>query len=211
MKCSVCGMEYGLSHACSGIPPLQTPEETAPPPSGFAPLYYLRLAFNIVRWDDMAIRRASRDSNALAYGSVMWALSVIVIFAVSALPALSRRLPPSPAAATVAVVIGLVFLLGYMGVIVLIQLGLCHAIAKWFFGATGTFLGVLRPLLLAWFVNCLILIPVLGMLAAGIAWTAVLMMVFEEVDGIGRLLAFGISAGINICFALLQLALPQPH
>jgi hypothetical protein len=64
---------------------------------------------------------------------------------------------------------------------------------------------------LAWFVNCLILIPFLGMLAAGIAWTAVLMMVFEELDGIGRLQAFGIAAGINICFTLLQLALSQPH
>ncbi len=159
----------------------------------------------------MSIRRASRDSNALAYGFAIWALSVIVIFAIGALPALSRRLPPSPVAATIGVIVGLVFMLGYMGVIVLIQLGLCHVIAKWFFGATGTFLGVMRPLLLAWFVNCLILIPVLGMLAAGIAWTAVLMMVFEEVDGIGRLQAFGISAGINICFTLLQLALPQPH
>ena len=31
-----------------------TPEEAAPPPSGFAPLYYLRLAFSLVRWDDVA-------------------------------------------------------------------------------------------------------------------------------------------------------------
>lgn len=37
------------------------------------------------------------------------------------------------------------------------------------------------------------------------------MMVFEEVDGIGRLQAFGISAGINVCFLALQYALPQPR
>jgi predicted PurR-regulated permease PerM len=68
-------------------------------------------------------------------------------------------------------------------------------------------LGVTRPLLLGWFVNCLVLIPVAGTLAAAIAWTAVLMMVFEEVEGISRLQAFGISAGINVCFFLVQLML----
>jgi len=31
------------------------------------------------------------------------------------------------------------------------------------------------------------------------------MMVFEEVEGISRLQAFGISAGINVCFFILQL------
>jgi len=69
----------------------------------------------------------------------------------------------------------------------------------------------MRPLLLAWFVNCLVLIPFLGMLAAAIAWTAVLMMVFEEVDGIRRLQALGISAGINVCFLRLQYALQRPR
>lgn len=64
-------------------------------------------------------------------------------------------------------------MLAYMGVIVVIQPGLCHLIAEWFFGATGTFAGVMQPLLLPWFVNCLVLIPFLGRLAAAIAWTAV--------------------------------------
>ena len=29
MKCNVCGMDYGLSHNCSGIAPLMTAEEAA--------------------------------------------------------------------------------------------------------------------------------------------------------------------------------------
>jgi hypothetical protein len=210
MRCAVCGMDYGLSHNCSGIAPLPTPEETAPPPAGFAPLYYLRLAFDIARWDDVSIRRASRDSNALYYGAALWAISVMVIFLRTAIPALARLQGPS-AAPVIGLIVGVVFMLVYMALIVVIQLGLCHLIAKWFFGATGTFVAVMRPLLLAWFVNGLILIPYFGMLAAGIAWTAVLMMVFEEVDGIGRLQAFGISAGINVCFILLQYVLRPPH
>ena len=95
-------------------------------------------------------------------------------------------------------------MLAYMGVIVVIQLGLCHLIAKWFFGATRN----IRGRDAAPFAG-VVLIPFLGMLAAAIAWTAVLMMVFEEVDGIGRLQAFAISAGINVCFLALRYALQQ--
>lgn len=204
-------MEYGLSHNCSGIAPLLTAEETAPPPSGFAPFYYLRLAFNIVRWDDVSIRRASRDTNALFYGALLWAISSAIIFLGTALPKMLSRASVTGETIFFGLVLGLLFVWVFMGTVVLFQLALCHLIAKWFFGATGTFLGILRPLLLGWFVNCLILIPFAGMVAGGIAWTAVLMMVFEEVDGIGRLQAFGISAGINAFFLVLEYMLPTPH
>jgi hypothetical protein len=80
----------------------------------------------------------------------------------------------------------------------------CHLIAKWIFAATGKFIEVMRPLLLGWLVNCLALIPVAGMLLAAIGRTAVLML--------GRLQAFGISAGINVCFFAIQFAMmPVTH
>jgi hypothetical protein len=204
-------MEYGLSHNCSGIAPLLTAEETAPPPSGFAPFYYLRLAFNIVRWDDVSIQRASRDSNALFYGALLWAISAAIIFLGTSLPKMLSRTSVTGETIFFGLLLGLLFVWVFMGAIVLFQLALCHLIAKWFFGATGTFLGILRPLMLGWFVNCLILIPYGGMVAGGIAWTAVLMMVFEEVEGIGRLQAFGISAGINVVFLALEYMLPTPQ
>jgi len=68
---------------------------------------------------------------------------------------------------------------------------------------------VMRPLFLGWFVNVLILIPVVGVFAVGIAWTAVLMLVFEEIDGIGRMQAFLISAGINAVFVAMQILIPH--
>jgi hypothetical protein len=68
---------------------------------------------------------------------------------------------------------------------------------------------VARPLFLGWFVNVLVLIPVVGIYAAGIAWTAVLMLVFEEVDGIERMQAFLISAGINVVFLALNFLVPH--
>jgi hypothetical protein len=188
-----------------------TEEEAAPPPTGFALLYYLRLAFKIVCWDDVAIRRASRDFKSGIYGLFFWISAAAIILAFTALPQMLRTMNFSGPVAIISLALGLIFGLFAMGIITLVQLGLCHLIAKWFFGATGTYITVMRPLLLGWFVNTLILIPVVGMWASGIAWTAVLMLVFEEVDGIGRLQAFLISAGINICFMALQFAIPMRH
>jgi hypothetical protein len=186
-----------------------TLEEVAPPPSEFAPFYYIRMAFNIVRWDDMAIRRASRDPNALVYGAALSAMTAAIIFLVTALPSMLAREGRTPGTIFWGLLLGLLFFWTYMGIIAVIQIGLCHAIAKVFLGATGTLAGVMRPLLLGWFVNALILIPVVGIYATGITWTAVLMLVFEEVDGIGRMQAFLISAGINAIFLALEVLIPH--
>jgi hypothetical protein len=177
MNCDVCGQEYGVAHNCAGVAASMTLEEAAPSPDGFAPLYYLRLAFSIVRWDDVSIRRASRDSRAVFYGAFFWTIAATLILIFTAVPQMLRTMRVSGAAMIIGLVVGLTAGLVIIGVITFVQLGLCHLIAKWFFGGTGTLVGVLRPLLLGWFVNALILIPVIGMLAAGIAWTAVLMLV----------------------------------
>jgi hypothetical protein len=184
------------------------PEESAPPPAGFAPLYYLRMAFSIARWDEVAIRRASRDSNAVFYGASFWTITAVAILLVSVLPRMLKTTKISGPALMIGLIIGVIFGLAYMAFLTFAQLGLCHLIAKWFFGGTGSYIEILRPLLLGWSVNALVLIPVIGMLAAAIAWIAVLMLVFEEVDGIERLQAFLISAGINVCFLVLQFMIP---
>jgi hypothetical protein len=209
LRCKVCGIDYGVSHECSGLSPFMTLEEAAPPPSEFAPFYYLRMAFNIVRWEDMAIRRASRDPNALVYGAALSAVSASIIFLVTALPGMLAHEGRTPGTIFWGLLLGLVFFWTYMGILAVIQIGLCHAIAKIFLGATGTLAGVMRPLFLGWLVNVLILIPVVGVYAVGIAWTAVLMLVFEEIDGIGRMQAFLISAGINAVFVAMQILIPK--
>ena len=211
MKCDVCGQDYGVTHNCAGIAPYITQEEAAPPPDGFAPLYYLRLAFNIVRWDDVSIRRASRDPKAGTYGVVIWGMTALVILSFTALPQMLRTMHFSVPAVVVGLVVGLAFGLVVVGIITFVQFALCHLIAKWFLGGTGTLMGVMRPLLLGYFVNALILIPVVGLVAAAVAWIAVLMLVFEEVDGIGRLQAFLVSTGINVCIMALEFAIRTPH
>lgn len=216
MKCEVCGMEYGVSHSCGG-PRSPEAQQIAmadmTPPAGAGPAYYLGEAWKIVGWDDLAIRRNSKDAAATTYGVLFWFASMLLILVIQTYPLMKMKLAnASPGTLAVGMVFGLAFGMIVMGLITFLQLGLCHLIAKVSFGATGKFVEVMRPLLLGWFVNCLILIPVAGMLLAGIGWTAVLMMVFEEVDGIGRLQAFGISAGINVCFFAIQIALmPTTH
>ncbi len=205
-----------MSHNCPGQLPT-TAQEMAiadlrvPANAGLG--YYLGEALKIVRWDDIAIRRNAKDRRATIYGLLLWSVSMFLVLLVTSLPALLTRLPKgNPIAQAVGIIFGLTFGFIAMAVLTLIQLGLCHLIAKWIFGATGRFVEVMRPLLLGWFVNVFIVVPVAGTLLAAIGWTAVLMMVFEEVDGIERLQAFGISAGVNFCFLVLRFwMMPVTH
>jgi len=208
MKCEVCGMDVGLSHICSGIGPPRTAEEEEPPPEGIAPGYYLRLALRIVFWDEVAVRRAARDPDSLFYGAIFSAITASMVFLVTALRGILHREGATPGTIFWSLLLGLVFVWVTLGIIALIQVGVCHFIAKALFGATGRFVGVIRPLLLGWFVNGLAAIPVVGAVAAALAWTAVLTLVFAEVDGIGKMPALVISAGINLCFLTLQFLLP---
>ncbi len=209
MRCEVCGMDYGLSHSCSGIGPPLTAEEQAAPPPSIAAGYYLRLAFDIARWDNVAIRRAARDPDSLFYGAVLCAVTSAIIFLGTALPRILRDSAVNAGKLFWQVLLGLLFVWLSMGLIAIAQVVFCHLIGKWFLGARGTFVGITRPLLLGWFVNCLILIPFAGPFAAAIAWTAVMARVFEEADGIARTQAWFISGGINAIFLALQYLLPH--
>jgi hypothetical protein len=201
MKCDVCGRDIGVAHNCPGAVAGSISKEEAPIPAGFAPLYYFRLAFKIACWDDASIRLASRDAKAGIYGAVLWAIVAIAISLVSVLPGLYRTfhgIPVSRRILILALSVGLVSGLGAIGLNTIVQIGLSHLIAKWFCGATGTLIGVMRPLLLGWFVNALGMIPVVGDWASGIAWTLVLIVVIVKVDRITRLQAFVICIAINV-------------
>jgi hypothetical protein len=216
MRCDVCGLDYSTAHNCPGpisenVQRILAEGLEAPSDGGFG--YYLGEAWKIVRWDDIAIRRNAKDPRATFYATLIWLMSLFVALLGTSWPTFGRIMDRgNTATVAVALIIGLSFGLLMMAAITFAQLSLCHLIAKWIFGAKGTFIEIMRPLLLGSFVNCLMVIPAAGVPLAGIGWTAVLMMVFEEVDGIGRLQAFGISAGINICVFAIQFAMmPITH
>ena len=213
MRCDVCGLDYGLSHNCPGPLSQEILDAGLQAPANAGMGYYLSQAWKIVRWDEIAIRRNARDQRATMYALLLWIAAMLIVLLVASLPRLLSVLTRAkPFAMVIGAIVGITFGLIMMASITFAQLALCHLIAKWFFGATGKFPELMRPLLLGWWVNCLAVIPVVGILLAGIGWTAVLMMVFEEVDGIERLQAFGISAGINLCvFAIQFWLMPVTH
>jgi hypothetical protein len=209
MRCQECGIEYAGAHDCRGTQPALIPEEMQPPPDGICPGYYLLMAVHIARLDGLAIRRVSRDADALFYGAVFSSISAAIIFLVTALPKMLTREGATGGTIFWGLLLGLVFVCLYSGIVALVEIGAAHFIARWLLGGRGSLFRVLRPALLGWFVNCLTPIPVVGLPAAAAAWTAVLMMILEEVDGIGRVPAFLISMGINLIFLALVYLLPH--
>jgi hypothetical protein len=197
MQCAVCGQDYGLTHTCTGIAPLQAAEETAPPPRlRFAPVHYINEAFKILSWDDAAVRRASKDNNSLLYGFL-----IVAIAPALPLGALMLRDVQLGYPVPWELVISRygMALLGSLIWIVL-QIGLSHILAKALFEAKGSYVEIMRAYLLGQLYRWLIVVPVVGGLAMGVGGIAVLMLVFEEVDGIERMKAFGLAASIGVIF-----------
>ena len=207
MQCTVCGQDYGLTHQCAGIAPLASADELAPaPPLRFAPFHYFSEAFKILCWDDAAVRRASRDNNSLVYGFLIFALAAALPFAIFVFRALSAGYRVSPSVVlirvTITVAVGLLW--------IVLQIGLSHLLAKMFFNAKGSYIAIMRAYLLGQLYQCLAVVPVLGGMATGIGGIAVLMLVFEEVDGIERMKAFGLAATIGVTFWIISVWVIAP-
>jgi len=90
------------------------------------------------------------------------------------------------------------------------QFGIAHLLARCWFSAAGTYVRILRPLLLGSVVRWLTIIPHVGAILAGLWGIAVLMIVFEEVDGIGRMQAFFLSLGVGLVFLVHTVILFAP-
>jgi hypothetical protein len=197
MICAVCGQSYGITHNCPNVAPLV--ESEAPPSKlGFPPAYYFSQGWKIIFWDDAAIRRNSRDPNALIYGILFWIVGATLPLLLNILIAVSNgvQLQPSRLALSLGIVMA--------GIIVeFLRFGLCHLLAKQFFGGEGTFLPLIRALFLGSVASWLIIVPVVGPLLAGIGSTIVIMVVFEELDHIERMQAFLLAVGVNVAFAVL--------
>jgi len=199
MKCQLCGLVYNGEHACAGIiaagsrPPGAAPE-------GFALGHYLGLAWRIARWDDRAVREVMNDSHAVPYGILIWsasiALPLLVIVTLARFRGHGLSLP------RIIDFIGLSLISA--AVYGLVHMGICHLMAKYFCAGEGRFIQIIRPLLLAEIVYLLLVIPIAGPLLVGIAWVAVMVMVFQEVHGIEPLSAFLLSAGVGLALQLVS-------
>jgi hypothetical protein len=197
MICAVCGQSYGITHNCPNVAPL-TESEAPPSKVGFPPAYYFMQGWKIIFWDDAAIRRNSRDPSALIYGILFWIIGETLPLLLNVSIAVSNgvHLNPSKLALSLGIVIA--------GILVeFLRFGLCHLLAKRFFGGDGTYLPLVRALFLGMVGSWLTVVPVLGPLLAGATSTVVIMVVFEELDHIERMQAFLLAVGVNVAFAVL--------
>jgi hypothetical protein len=197
MICANCGQSYGITHNCSGIAP-QTESEERPAKIGFPPAYYFMQGWKIIFWDDAAIRRNSRDPNALFYGILFWIFGASLPLLFNIALARSNGVTIDPHRLT----FGLAMVPA--GILLeFLRFGICHFLAKQFFGGDGNFMPLIRALFLGSVASWLVLVPVIGPLLAAIGSTIVIMVVFEEIDHIERLQAFLLAVGVNIGFAVL--------
>jgi hypothetical protein len=161
----------------------------------------------IARCEDEAILAASRDNNALTYGAIFWLIGQLLLFA----PGVARYMAVGVEINWFLVTAGITMLILSGAVLVLAQYAICHLLARWWFGARGTYLGVLRAMLLGSIVMWLAVIPYVGMTVAGLWNIAILMRVFEEVDGIERMKAFGLALVVGLVFMALAFMLLAPR
>ena len=207
VKCPVCGQTYGVTHSCPGPPAPRSPHAGAwASPGGFAPLHYFRQAIAIARLDDDAVMSASIDARSLAYGATIWLIGQTLAVGHVIWVSLSRNQPIR----WPVLIIGSVFVILIDATWVIAQYGICHLLARRLFEARGTFIRILRPLLLGSIVGWLLIIPYIGRIAAGLWAIAVMMIVFEDVDDITRIKAFGLSFGVGIVFLVVANSFLKP-
>jgi hypothetical protein len=181
---------------------LTTPEETAPPPGlRFAPIHYFVEAIKILRWDDEAVRRASRDNNSLLYGFLILAIAPALPLGLMTLQNLGLGYPVPWNLVLRGYAVALLFALVW----IFLQIGLAHLLAKVLSEAKGTYIAIMRAYLLGQLFQWLAVVPFVGGLLSGVGGIAVLMLTFEEVDGIERMKAFGLATAIGVAFWILSI------
>jgi hypothetical protein len=191
MRCEVCGGEFSLAHDCPGPSAEQLAQAQEPAtPADAGILYYLKQGWAIARWDDAAIRRASRDPNAMVFGMAFF---LVAQFLAAANQLVWLALTSEVKIDWMAAALGVFFGAGLGAAVGVGQIGLCHLGVKLVLGGRGKFQALLRPLLLGSIVFVAALVPVVGFLAAAIWWgLAIMLFVFGEVHGVDRVKAFGV-------------------
>jgi hypothetical protein len=175
-------------------------EPSQPVPPDFAPLHYLGEACRIAIWDAAAIQRTAKDPRALPYGIGVWVLANSLSFFVVVVVFRPHGLAEGPGGLLFKIAVDL--LRGALSFV--IYFGLCFTVAKWFMGAEGHFVNLIRPLLLGSIVFVLVTIPIVGPLIALLAWVCVYAMVFQVVADIEALHAYVLCLSVVVAVRVLE-------
>jgi len=207
-ECPTCGQIYGIMHTCPGAITSTTlpPEKEWTPPGHFALFFYFQEAVGVARFDDGAIRGAAKDEMAFIYGAFFWLIGRLLIYGIPMIP-LFRAASRGYSLRWPQIFLGLIIVVFIDAMLFCAQYGIAHVLARWWFGARGSYPAILRAMLMGSVVLWVYAIPVAGPLAASLWMVAVLMRVFEEVDGVERMKAFCLAAGVGITFWLITLTI----
>jgi hypothetical protein len=164
---------------------------------GEGPMRYVRAALAIARMDTEVMVVISRDRQAIWYGV---ALTAITAGWTVMLQVLTTR-------SLLAALLTLIFVPAFAVLVSALSTAAIHGAAKIIFGATGTYVGVLRVLWLGSLVGMLAIVPVLGQIVSGLWSTLIMMVTFQEVDGIDRIQALGLSLALNAAIYLIGIGL----
>ena len=192
MICAQCGAEFSITHDCPGsrlAPKLKPVEEVHS--FRIAPMHYLREALAIARLNEAAIRRAAHDVNSIFYGAVIMVIG-------SLLGSVGSSLISGVVGRRSSVTIGAVALESIAVLALsLVSTGLMHIAARILFRAYGRYWSLVGALWLGSIVAWIGVIPGIGTLIAAIWNFAVFLWVFEEVEGVERIHAIGLSIGLS--------------
>ena len=158
------------------------------------PVRAIRHAIGIARLDTTAMQSASRDRQALLYGAVVAGVAIlpqVVAGTFASATLASETLTPDASAILTVSAVAVIMRL----VTSAISTAIMHGAANLLFGATGSYVGLLRVLWLGSIVQVIAIVPVIGGLVAGIWSLLITLIAFEEVDGIERLQALVLAVG----------------
>ena len=156
------------------------------------PARYLRETIRIIRLDTDAMGRMAQDRRALYYGAVIL-MGAHAIQWLSELPALIENEPMEPLFLFALIVLAIPAEL----VISFVSIALLHGTARLLFGASGRTLALVRVLWLGSLVLWLTAIPFVGTVVAALWFLLIMLVAFEEVDGIERLQALMIAVAFS--------------
>jgi hypothetical protein len=184
--------------------PSPTPDDVSPSEAAGrgGPLWYLREAARIARFDHRAIIRTSQDRRALFYGACVMAVGVLAGLLSGA--AFSVRRPQTPPAPVPVVLLAFVAIPLQL-LASAINIAIIHGAARLLFGATGRYGAILRVLWLGSIVQWLVVVPVVGVLVGGTWFFLITLVTFEEVDGVERLQALMLVATFLLLTVLFMI------
>ena len=203
MRCSVCRRNYATVHECPGTLYMG---DVSKPDNGFLLGYYLGEALRIFKLDHMAIRRIEHDRRSIFFSIPIF----YIILWISVLPGLIVEMARDSELDLLTLIVAAILALIYpvvCGIALLVQIGIGHGLARWFFGGQGSYVRLLRPYLFGSMLPAILgAVPIIGYYISGSGGLVIWMWIFEEVEGISRIQAFGI---VFICIIfLLILMLP---